>query len=934
MQGSNTILIADDDRGIRDTLAFLLVDPGYRLLFTDNGKDTVETALAHTPDLVLLDVMMPEMDGFEVCRRLRSDPRTTELPILIVTALDDHRSRLAGIEAGADDFISKPFDPEELEARVKSIIRLNRYRKLVSERMKFERLFDLSPDGIIIVDSRGNIASANPALFRMIGAGDGGGWIGRSLTSLAAPDNKESLRDSLDDASTESCRPLVETVFIRHDGSRFPVEMSVGGGRYEGEPALYFIVRDITDRKRFEETLVESEKKYRDLVDNIEDIMYVMDGHGTFLFVNEAMEQSFGYAKSQIIGRKFLEFLVPEDYSLAESLFKEQLTGNEVGTFELSFVNNIGKKITLELRERLIWDGPTIIEVHGIGRDITERKRIQQELQKSEEKFGNLFKTSKDVIFICDNGGRFVDVNPAGEYLLKYTKEELLALNFGDVCADRRDPDRLNEVMADSGFVQDFDLTLRAKDRATMDCLITATRTNDPGGDGVGFQGIIKDITERKRFVDLTLDGIDDGVFTVDSQLRITYINSAAEEILSISREKSIGGNCCDIVHSGTCDDDCVLKKFMESNEEIIQKRTSLTGAGGRKIPVSLLAAVLRNREGVTGGGVVIFRDLSAIEALKKEIDSNYTYEDIISKNHRIREIFSILPDISESGSTVLIEGPSGTGKELFARAIHNLSPRKNGPFIAVNCSAIPETLLESELFGYVKGAFTNALADKPGRFALAEGGTLFLDEIVELSKPLQVKLLRVLEEREYEPLGAVASVKTDARIIASSNRSITREVKAGVFREDLFYRLNVLKISLPQLKERREDIPLLIDHFLKKFAGSMGKNISAVSEEVLEFLMTYDFPGNVRELENIIEHASVLCRRDIVTMEHLPRELIGSAKTPRPTTELKDHVMDSEKELIRTILARHSGDRAKAARALNIGRTSLWRKMKKYHLL
>lgn len=933
MQGSSTILIADDDRGVRDMFSALLIGPGYRLLFADNGSDAVEAAFAHTPDLVLLDVMMPQINGFEVCRRLRSDPRTKELPILMVTALNDHRSRLDGIEAGADDFISKPFDLEELEARIKSIIRLNRYRKLVSERTKFERLFDLSPDGIIIVDSKWNIVLTNPALSQMIGAGDSGDWIGRPLTSLAAPDYKKSLRDILDSAPAESSRPLVETVFVRRDGSRFPVEMSAGGVRYEGEPALYLIVRDVTERKRFEEFLRDSEKRYRDLIENIEDLVYVTDGRGVVLFLNDAMERSFGYTKKEIVGKRFIEFIAPEDHALAESLFKEQLMRKDIGTFELSFVNKIGQRITLELHERLIWDGPTVVEVHGIGRDITERRRIQQELHKSEEKFSNLFKTSKDVIFICDDEGRFIDANPAGEYLLKYSREELLTLNFRDVCADRRDSDRLDEVMAESGFVKDLELTLRGKDRTTMDCLITATQTNDPGGDGAGFQGIIRDITERKRFVDLTLDGIHDGVFTVDSQLKITYVNSAAEEILGITREKSIGKNCCDIVHSDICNDDCVLKKIMESNEEIIQKRASLTGARGGKFPVSLSAAVLRDREGVITGGVVIFRDLSAIEALKKEIESSYTYEDIISKNHRIREIFSILPYISESGSTVLIEGRSGTGKELIARAIHNLSPRKNGPFIAVNCSAIPETLLESELFGYVKGAFTNALADKPGRFALAEGGTLFLDEIVELSKPLQVKLLRVLEEREYEPLGAVASVKTDARIIASSNRAITQEVTAGAFREDLFYRLNVLKISLPQLKERREDIPLLIDHFLKKFAGTMGKDISAVSEEVLEFLMSYDFPGNVRELENIIEHASVLCRRDVVTMEHLPKELTGGAYTPQPTTALKNHIMDSEKDLIKIILARHNGDRAEAAHALNIGRTSLWRKMKKYHL-
>ncbi len=420
----------------------------------------------------------------------------------------------------------------------------------------------------------------------------------------------------------------------------------------------------------------------------------------------------------------------------------------------------------------------------------------------------------------------------------------------------------------------------------------------------------------------------------MDSGLKITYVNSAAEEILGITREKSIGKNCCDIVHLDTCGDDCVMKKIFESNEEIVQRKTTLIGAEGQKIPLSLSATALRNRDGVNMGGVVIFRDLTAMEELKKEIESSYTYEDIISKNHRIREIFSTLPYISESGSNVLIEGRSGTGKELFARAIHNLSPQKIGPFIAVNCSAIPETLLESELFGYVKGAFTNALTDKPGRFALAEGGTLFLDEIAELPKSLQVKLLRVIEEREYEPLGAVATVRTNARIIASSNRSIFEEVKEGTFREDLFYRLNVLKISLPELRERREDIPLLIDHFLRKFSGRLERNISAVSGDVLELLMEYDFPGNIRELENIIEHAAVLCRQGTISMEHLPKELTGGRPEPKGTPILRNHVMDSEKELIRSTLARHGGDRGEAARALNIGRTSLWRKMRKYHLL
>jgi len=808
MKQSGTILVADDDRGVRDMFSSFLVGPDYRLLFAKNGKEAVEAALAHAPDLVVLDIMMPEMDGFEVCRRLRSDPRTREIPILIVTALNDHRSRLSGIEAGADDFISKPFDLDELAARIKSITRLNRYRTLLSERMKFERLFDLSPDGIIIADAEHNILLINPALRHIIGAHGAKDNVPARLDSLVVPDRRSSFQRLLKEAAVTS-RSLIETVLVGPDGTHIPVEISAGAVRYTEIPALFLIVRDIT-----------------------------------------------------------------------------------------------------------------------------ERKRIQQQLRESEERFSNLFKTSTEIIFICDGDGRFIDINPAGQHLLGYSREQFLSMDFADICADRRSPDRLAAAMAETGFVKDFELALKSSDRATIDCQITATRINDPARHDVGFQGIIRDISEKKRFVDLTLDGINDGVFTVDARLQITYINSAAEEILGISREDSIGKDCADVIHSDVCGADSVLKEIMESNEEIIRKRTSFLGSGGRKIPVSLSATVLKNREAAMIGGLVIFRDLSAIEALKREIESSYTFEDIISKNHHIREIFSILPDISESGSTVLIEGPSGTGKELFARAIHNLSPRRAGPFIAVNCSAIPETLLESELFGYVKGAFTNALADKPARFALAEGGTLFLDEIGELSKLLQVKLLRVLEEREYEPLGAVKSVRTAARIIASTTRNMTREVAAGTFREDLFYRLNVLKITLPQLKERREDIPLLIDHFLRKYAGLMGKDIIGVSPDVLSFLMTYDFPGNVRELENIIEHACVLCRSDIVTVEHLPKELTDDGGSPEMITALRDRVMVSEKELIKTILAQHNGDRSKTARALNIGRTSLWRKMKKYRLL
>jgi PAS domain S-box-containing protein len=439
----------------------------------------------------------------------------------------------------------------------------------------------------------------------------------------------------------------------------------------------------------------------------------------------------------------------------------------------------------------------------------------------------------------------------------------------------------------------------------------------------------------RGQFVDIILDSIADGVFTVDCDWKVTSFNSAAERITGVPREEAIGRYCYDIFCASICTESCTLKSSIETGEEIIDQKIDIIDGDGQKVPISISTAVLRNKDGNVIGGVETFRDLSYIEELKKEIAEKYTFEDIISKNRKILEIFNILPDIAESDSTVLIWGKSGTGKELFARAIHSLSHRAKGPFVAVNCAALPDTLLESELFGYVKGAFTNALKDKPGRFAQAKGGTILLDEIGDMPKYLQVKLLRVIQEKEFEPLGSTEAVKADVRIIASTNQDIETEVKAGNFRDDLYYRLNVVRINLPDLKDRREDIPLLVDHFVDRLSFRMGKDIRGVSDDVLSLLMRYDFDGNVRELENIIEHAIVLCRDDNIKVEHLPKELSGrSVETREVTGSLKDSLDDTEKAMIIETLAKHDGKRIETARALNMNKATLWRKMKKYGLL
>jgi PAS domain S-box-containing protein len=427
------------------------------------------------------------------------------------------------------------------------------------------------------------------------------------------------------------------------------------------------------------------------------------------------------------------------------------------------------------------------------------------------------------------------------------------------------------------------------------------------------------------------LESIADGVFTIDADWRVTSFNRAAERITGVPRRKAIGQKCFDVFHASICQTACALKRTLETGKEIIDLPVDILNKRGETLPISISTAVLRNRAGKIIGGAETFRDLSAIEALRRELSRKYAVGDIVSKNEAVQNILSLLPSIAESNSTVLIQGPSGSGKELLARAVHSLSSRKNGPYVVVSCGALPDTLLESELFGYVKGAFTDAQKDKPGRFALAEKGTLFLDEIGDISPALQVKLLRFLQEKEYEPLGAIRPRKADVRVVAATNKNLFRMVGENLFREDLYYRLNVVKIELPPLARRKEDIPLLVDHFIKRFDIKMNKRIHSVSAEVMELLMRYDFPGNIRELENAIEHAFVLCNSSRIQMDHLPKELIEKAKEPvHPAAIPPEPLKRAEAQAVLQALEKHGGSRKKTAEELGISGVTLWRKMKK----
>ena len=428
---------------------------------------------------------------------------------------------------------------------------------------------------------------------------------------------------------------------------------------------------------------------------------------------------------------------------------------------------------------------------------------------------------------------------------------------------------------------------------------------------------------------DSILESISDGVFTVDRDWQITSFNRAAEQITGVSRKDAIGRRCSDVFRASMCETQCALRHTIETGEAVVNKATFIVNAMGRRIPISVSTALLRDESGAVAGGAETFRDLSVIEELRTQIRGRYQVGDIVSRSPSMRRILEVLPRIAESESSILLQGETGTGKELLARAIHGLSARHHGPFVAVNCGALPDTLLESELFGYKVGAFTGASRDKPGRFALARGGTLFLDEIGEVSPALQVRLLRVLQERRFEPLGATRSEVADVRIVTATNRDLTSMAETGTFRQDLYYRIKVVKLDLPPLRRRREDIPLLVQQFIDGFNALQNRRVSGVSPDVLGVLTAHDYPGNVRELQNIIEHAFVLLGEGQIELEHLPPELVPVASTCGHGRKLIEAIKAAEVRAIRDVVERHGGNRLAAARELGMHKSTLFRKVR-----
>jgi len=427
------------------------------------------------------------------------------------------------------------------------------------------------------------------------------------------------------------------------------------------------------------------------------------------------------------------------------------------------------------------------------------------------------------------------------------------------------------------------------------------------------------------------LDSISDGVFTVDEKWCITSFNRAAENITGVSKEEAIGSSCSEVLRSSICGSECALRQTLEDGTPIINRGCYFINSMGEQIPITLSTAVLKNSDGQVIGGAETFRDISEIESLKKQLSAESYTGKIQSNSPEMQSILQLMNLVAPTSSTILIYGDTGTGKEVATRTIHELSCRNKEPFVAVNCAALPENLLESILFGHKKGAFTGAVENQEGLFSRTGKGTLFLDEIGDISQALQVRLLRVLQEHEYESLGGNRTIQTEARIIAATNRNLKQLIKEGAFREDLYYRLNVINFTLPPLRERKDDIPHLSYHFIERFNKIHNKNISGFSSDALSLLIAYSWPGNIRELENVIERSCILCGGDTIRLSDFPEEISGNKKPRIVDKKLLERRENAEKDSILSALKKTGNNKLAAAELLGIHKTTLFRKIKKY---
>jgi PAS domain S-box-containing protein len=700
------------------------------------------------------------------------------------------------------------------------------------------------------------------------------------------------------------------------------------------------------------------------------DCVYLLDFEGNFLGINDVALTLTKYSREElqtlninkiIKDRKIINFF--------KNIEKVDLNIFHDKIIECRLRRKDGSLIDIEARISILYSDSKPFAILGIAHNITGLKRTLQTLKKTEEKFYKTFHVNPYPIVIATREeGRFIDFNNAFLSVFNYEKAEILGKTVYDLGIwyniEERNTLKLN-LFQYKGFL-DSEITLFSKDKKILKCSIIVENIELDGA--LCWIFIFKSITEYKsadqdpsidtakteklreiKSPDLLpsgsepektspdteiysrsltdakklLDTIADGILIIDENNCIINLNKSTEKILGCEFSRTINKPYKEIFK--IMDADNIFHDKIQKGININKEKFRILNAANKPVFVYLSAFILHDNSGRYKGFTCGIHELSESEHRNKT-DKDISFHGMVSRNKSMIKIFDMLPDIALSDSPVLLEGLTGTGKNLIAKAIHHLSSRNNKPFTLIHCGTLPVELFESELFGHIRGAFTDAKYNKLGKIAVADGGTVFFDEIGDLPYPLQVKLLRLIEDHQYESIGSTKTIIANIRIISATNKNLFDLVNKNIFRADLYYRLSTVKLYSPALKERKDDIPLLIDFFIKKYNAKSGKNISGVSDEVFKILLEYSYPGNIRELCNIFEYAFINCKQNIISLSDLPAEFT-EAENPAINSEI------SEKDRIILILNKHNGNKIKACKELNISYATLFRKIKKYNL-
>ncbi|MFQ5735758.1 MAG: sigma 54-interacting transcriptional regulator [Thermodesulfobacteriota bacterium] len=632
----------------------------------------------------------------------------------------------------------------------------------------------------------------------------------------------------------------------------------------------------------------------------------------------------------------FVKRVHPEDWKAVEAMVDKALVDKKPWSVRYRNILPDGGVRHIYARGEVVCDEDGApVKLVGTCQDFTGQKVAEQRREESERKFKAIFDSAFDGMLIADPATRrFLIGNKTICRELGYTVDEIRSLGVDDIHPAQYVPvavENLGKVYRGELSVA-RDVPVKRKDGSVFYTDITANKVTLGGKPYM--LGVFRDTTilrnasdeakKYKRGLEAIFRSVKDAILTVDTEMRIICLNEAAEKICGLSRE-FIGRRFDTLECDRRCLDaivKCIREKKSVEMHRVVCERCN-NEMGGRVITVSTRPLV--GEQGEFTGAVLVIRDETRIADLERDLGQRKSFHNFIGQSVVIQSVFSLIETLAQTQTTVLITGESGTGKELVAGALHHTGVRRDRPFVKVNCAALPEQLLESELFGHVKGAFTGAVKDRVGRFELADGGTIFLDEIGAISHAVQVRLLRVLQEREFERVGDSRTRRVDIRIIAATNRDLAERVRRGSFREDLYYRLKVVELALPPLRDRLEDIPLLTEYFVERFNRKFGKEIEGLSDDVRSVLMSYDWPGNVRELEHALEHAFILCNGRTIEAGHLPPGFCSPTSSSTGSAPAED-----EREEIIDALGRAAWNKAKAARLLGISRRTIYRKMER----